>query len=806
MPVRVKQRAIELEKRPGSGREWEDLRKGVIKLVLAWPLGVGILIKDGPTGQKIHFQAPRQADSMAMSWPESNLIAHICNTLAQGLLISSPEQTNWVAMNGATREIHIHGAMSLDPAPTKAIQFVSLGISPVGTQGGNNILYEEINRLFENSSFGSLDDKPDLGEQERTRRYEDRRYKSDGFTYRELRGSKKGTDRWPMFFFKIDIVDPAIRNVATAHDDSLVAKGSLLTSIVDLLRAMILEFLKCHHIQIKSTRPSKFPQIYPSGDMEDSSHLESGANTDRDIDCNEKTVQSHSNQCDSRFVGRITRSGSQRMNNTGGKLESSLAIQTRSAESLFNMWPRVKSGRSKLVGKISEQHGDPESSLLETTNGRQDSSTSRSIARLSSVSTSLSGFTTPCINHTLAKSGKMIQLPFKGLPNISSKNPALSRIQNDYVQISEAANSDGDDEMLTWTNPVTNESSLVNARTGLVVQSARDGVPSRIVSSNEPRSLGRVSVRDNINLIEASRQSNERSAWIEDIVKNWKNPTFSPTEIGIPQVSLGYADAEPQQPLYRDGRNHSQFEIEKAIRTLSVSLAGRISKTALRQAQLISQVDKKFILIKIPLDIAGLAAKKERNVKRLLAIVDQHAADERCHVEDLLAELCSEPCIDENIPREAGPRSGVSTMPLEKPLNFAMSEREVELLRTFSQHFADWGILFDLPLMASSTDQRREERVKVRSLPPGIIERCKADPKLLIDLLRSEAWRCHEKVSAPDSTHGSPGENQVPAKKVRISKSHAWLQRIHRCPQGILDILNSRSCRSKANSPLHFRS
>jgi DNA mismatch repair protein MLH3 len=80
----------------------------------------------------------------------------------------------------------------------------------------------------------------------------------------------------------------------------------------------------------------------------------------------------------------------------------------------------------------------------------------------------------------------------------------------------------------------------------------------------------------------------------------------------------------------------------------SLSLQSRISKTDLKRSEVISQVDQKFILVKVPVFRArsegaagepgsnGTGGAPQGNLSTALVLIDQHAADERCRVEALM--------------------------------------------------------------------------------------------------------------------------------------------------------------------------
>jgi DNA mismatch repair protein MLH3 len=104
------------------------------------------------------------------------------------------------------------------------------------------------------------------------------------------------------------------------------------------------------------------------------------------------------------------------------------------------------------------------------------------------------------------------------------------------------------------------------------------------------------------------------------------------------------------------------------------------------------------------------------------------------------------------------------------------------LLRTHAPLFARFGILYDL---RAEIGGKSHHTLAARALPPAIAERCKLFPKLLIDLLRSEIW------SRVDSGKKAPAvRSDVP------SGEQGWIESIGSCPKALLDMVNSRACRS----------
>ena len=138
-----------------------------------------------------------------------------------------------------------------------------------------------------------------------------------------------------------------------------------------------------------------------------------------------------------------------------------------------------------------------------------------------------------------------------------------------------------------------------------------------------------------------------------------------------------------------------------------------------------------------------------------------------------MTELCTPPRPDST----ESYHSGIMTTSLIKPLHFDLSTKEDQLLQDHQQHFSNWGILYTT---SGSGPAFKTPRLTVHSLPPSILERCQSSPRLLIDLIRTEAWKVHDKSNPP----------------TQLLPQGDWLQRIHTCPQGILDMISSRACRS----------
>jgi DNA mismatch repair protein MLH3 len=91
------------------------------------------------------------------------------------------------------------------------------------------------------------------------------------------------------------------------------------------------------------------------------------------------------------------------------------------------------------------------------------------------------------------------------------------------------------------------------------------------------------------------------------------------------------------------------------------------------------------------------------------------------------------------------------------------------------------------------SDDGISETLTVRTLPTPIAQRAAGDPTLLICLLRAEMWKVAE-GGRGGSSAGAPVHDERQA--ATPGSRQDWTRRTAGCPAGIVDMLNSRACRS----------
>ena len=226
------------------------------------------------------------------------------------------------------------------------------------------------------------------------------------------------------------------------------------------------------------------------------------------------------------------------------------------------------------------------------------------------------------------------------------------------------------------------------------------------------------------------------SAELADRLKSWPRGNFTAkTEPLIPSL----VQEEPQQ---QDIHRGAEQEVEA---------------TQLANARVLSQVDNKFILAMLPHSPHGKESSS-------LVLIDQHAADERVKVEEFFHQLCSRQCL-----------------PLARPVVFEVSDAEAKQFEQAHLYFASWAIDYQVRHRdISIKSPARQASIVVTRLPALIAERCRLEPSVLIQMLRKQIW-------SEDTTRLS---SRPPA------GTASWTSRVSQCPGGLVEMINSRACRT----------
>lgn len=745
MPVRVKQRALDFEK-SGSTKHLDQLVPSLVALLMSWPGEASISLRDANNHQTLTLRTtePGKRQSSRSRTRSSLVLSRLPRLLAQASLHDGAAMESWVPIRASSPGVSISGCVCLIPVATKRLQFLAVGIEPLINKYGSNVLYEEINRVFANSAFGVTDGEDG----------EDTEEKDDVPKARDLK-SRKGVDRWPIFCLQISLLDESLES-RPGLEDIFDGRSQSLTMIAELLRIMSFEFLKKHNFRPRSGGSAQGPE---------------GADSETSASSRDHTPVSQSQSiAGSRVSGARDRSN----NRTKSSRRSEAARRPENRpESPFDVWSRVKTGRSLAAMPKIPRDTTPTSSEPVRRDCTDDKPRIPGYAAHSPTQA-----TAPSL---IGTSGQLLRKPFPD----ARADEGIERVQSNTLRLDPSIRTQPhvspheQDEALVWVDPMAN------------IRLRADGKSTNVVSASAgARKLG-LQVPKNQHKEEGTTQG---ASWIEDILSTWENPAFCPTEPPIPRLS-GISEGLTPQGDNGDRRSAAinSLSFGNAEAATSIDLLSQISRTALQKAEIIGQVDLKFILTKVPLgnlDRTHSLSRSECDQRPLLVLIDQHAADERCRVESLMKSYFSQES-------GSGPWN-VQIEGLEKPLVFELPSKDGHLLQKHQKRFEYWGIVFKLAFSNEANregKQRSNVKVEVQALPPSILERCRLEPRLLVDLLRKEVWKLYDEPSLV-----------VNPERNRLEELGGldWVRMFHGCPQGILDLINSRSCRSAImfNDPL----
>ncbi|RMZ03374.1 hypothetical protein D0862_05667 [Hortaea werneckii] len=834
MPVRVKQRALAGATSNDEEKAWNELKRGVVALLLAWPKPCAVKLRNAEKVDKnvnLHSSHPtvsaalteRSIRQLSGKAPEYDVRDALPLVFQAGL---APYETRpqWIAISTTAGTITVKGLICLNAAPTKLCQFISIGIHPCCRLGGHNELYEAVNKTFSSSSFGSFNDTPDLDEAEKELRLRDQRYKNDGYTQKQLHG-RKGVDRHPMFVLQVKLNDNQDHHVAAESPSE-----SHLKNIIDVLEATATQWLTANHFRPRKRR-QKTNQTQMSAARMSSPRPYSAGPTSTGYALAEDSLKRPATLASTMSLKK------RRVDPPGGVV-TPVEPALESVSSYFNGLSRIKCGSAKESTRIENASAAQGNKLVESIRrpapsvfklpaleaGQLNSAATMQPLQLDEINrppTSKGAEDTPPAAATSSDN-------FGSIPDdelLTAVESTQSHGSPAAVGIYDDAGNSMNDEVVDWTDPLSKECFKVNARTGIVLPSRTKTATGVDSSSKQHAALARTPAAIDTSTTSAGKPvSLSRRAitagtasghsWLPGFLKEWDNPVFAKQdEEPIPVASFDGPGIDAAASANRQCTHNSM------TRGLSGSVFGctaKLSKEALKDVQVIRQVDNKFILCKMP------SPQADGKRASTLVLVDQHAASERVILENLLQELCA--------PIDAASRSmmaehfgrhtpTVKTVLLERPQRFQIGAQEAELFTRHLAHFARWGIMYHLspsndthraPAIDSPHPRKEEEQrlIVVRALPPSIAERCTLFPNLLIEVLRSEIWRRAESSSSverapaplPLSPHPdletSPDPQDRHHDAHHPSNPHEWLKHLHTCPAPLLDLLNSRACRS----------
>lgn len=758
LPVRVKDRTLRAQDKTVQLKEFGALRRRVLAIALACGRLVTISVANNEQPEETNFkfrlgpideQNGRPSDSVMRCFDASR----VKSLFRQCYRLTTEDDSRWATVSGRTMRFSARAVICLGPVPTKHLQFMSFGTLALDSQAHQGMLFEEVNRIFSRSTFGMWDEESELGDAKLARRARDKRSKANGQSRNRTRDQLRGPDRHPMFYIRVESASDDGTSVKPSDHANITRSQRAVEDILELLRPMIWQCLDQHGYQpYKLRRKRRHKAVVQQLGQEQAPNLEARWSYTRQSSVEPSVF--HSLGVDS-------------------------SINTQNPSRTFADWTRIKSSSKDCLKELGLAHR-PRSAFEGAISQPEFDNPKGNIFSDSSV-TLASGD-----ENDLSESGTQIQPA--NLPHTES---------TENVSLANAT----PDRLILWKDPSSGKPVHLNSRTGLVIPDLdrpNSGATSGATITQLPiarRQSTRLPLANG-----APMPPTPDDFWLKD----WKNPVFKAPEDPIPSISLdvdeiflGHGKAFKSQQL--------SFNESSAF--------SRLTRAALATASVIGQVDSKFILISMATDASSEAGKQ-------LVLVDQHAADERCRVEQLLQELC-----DPKATEVIGPPG------LSKPLGFEVSREEARMLERDRDSFALWGFGYEIkrkradsrgnssggggsrggvsrPSSATSRSEKNE-LLLIKRLPSVIAERCRLEPRVLIEMLRTEIWARNDSnsISSSSKVRQSTGcSHELPTtdeSSYTLSSSDRdagqgteWVSRLPSIPRTLLNLLNSRACRS----------
>jgi len=242
----------------------------------------------------------------------------------------------------------------------------------------------------------------------------------------------------------------------------------------------------------------------------------------------------------------------------------------------------------------------------------------------------------------------------------------------------------------------------------------------------------------------------------------------------------------------------------------------RFQKADLLKAQIINQVDRKFIACLVDLDHStdrenGILLDKDPAENSTLLLIDQHAADERVRVERFLEEICS------GFLRHCEGTGGVEVLELSPAVPILLTRHEASRLASVEEAqlaFGRWGVKFEglaklTSLELESVNEASDGYVQVfvQAIPAILGDKVNLYTCMVLgayyhymqlllndelqDLVKGYLGTLESEEVSPPNLSQQRDDNSVR----HDGSGPRWLKALRWCPRELLDLINSKACR-----------
>ncbi|CAA7260090.1 unnamed protein product [Cyclocybe aegerita] len=374
--------------------------------------------------------------------------------------------------------------------------------------------------------------------------------------------------------------------------------------------------------------------------------------------------------------------------------------------------------------------------------------------------------------------------------------------------------TDGPDEV-TWLDRATGEHFVVNTRTGhsrttnRSSQVVNEPCHATIVDHGEGRRTLRQHKTNNSAVVDASARQDPLPKWLEQALES--NRTYAITENRILSVQVPLAthhvaltnDPFKSRECHRT-HNHStpQWTRIGALHSGFENPSYRFTKGDLRRADVINQVDRKFIACRIAKrSEAGSQNECGGDVwpqhDYSLVLIDQHAADERVRVEDFLKELCLG-FLESPSRMDSREAVGVHVRDVTPPRPVLLTLHEALIIKRSPDVQAmlrKWGVRFVELSRADPVSDSISDSGSCTGYSQLLVS---AIPDIVSDkLLQGDELRDFIKGFLGQIQSGELSSDSWDLPSEAAQDEFLWLRAVRSCPKGLLDLINSKACRGK---------